>query len=292
MNFFKHFVDGHDSTSMIKLMNEFGIEGYGAYFILMELAIDKIKKPQDREMTEDDCRVRLHARKLREKLRMRAKKLESFLATCEALDLLKLDTCSTEVPLKSDGSATEVELQFNSNEQEFNFFFPKILESLDREAKRPRRDRGLPALKKEEEDRDEDKEGEEEGGGDFLGDQSLLSQLPEDTKSRWLNTYQNQTWIDRELKAAIQWSRDTPLKPVKNWPAFLNRWLKTEAERKPPIKRTTPTVEPVYDGTSAPPDVSESDIPPITDEERGRIIEAVKSQFGIIRPVAKASGVA
>ena len=126
MKFFKHFTDGHDSTPMTNLMEEFGLEGYAAFFILMELGIEKIEKKRDQELAAEDCRFRIHGRILRQKLRMRATKVELFLNSCVTQDLLN----------------------FSQVEDEFNFDVPKVLEFFDRDSKRARHDRAEGAPKK------------------------------------------------------------------------------------------------------------------------------------------------
>ena len=141
MKFFKHFVDGHSSAAMTALMNEWGVEGYGAYFILMEMCVAKIEKERDEMMTMDHCSFRFNERQVREKLRMRSTKVELFLNSCSTLKLL----------------------QFTRVEQEFNFHFPKILEFLDRDAKRPRHERAL-AAPRPRLDKDKDKDKDKEGG--------------------------------------------------------------------------------------------------------------------------------
>lgn len=119
MNFFKHFTHGHSSPAMVSLMNEWGVEGYGAYFILMEMCVDKITKGRDERLTTEHCRVRFHERQLREKLRMRATKVELFLNSCSTLVLL----------------------EFVRVEDEFHFYLPNVVKFLDRQSTRARPER-------------------------------------------------------------------------------------------------------------------------------------------------------
>lgn len=126
MKFFKHFTDAHEGKSMMALMDKFGLEGYAAFFILTEICAKKLEKRQNEEVSDDHFMFTFNERIIREKLRMRSTKVELFLNYCVTLDLL----------------------QFHKNSQEFNFYFPKLLESLDRDSKRARARRGHGAPKK------------------------------------------------------------------------------------------------------------------------------------------------
>lgn len=134
MNFFKHFTDAHDGRSMTSLMEEFGLEGYAAYFILMEICAKKLEKKEDCELAMNDCRFAFHERKVREKLRMRSTKVELFLNYCSTLDLLL----------------------FTKVDDEFHFYIPKLLEFMDRDSKRARHKRGDSAPKIEDIDKDKE----------------------------------------------------------------------------------------------------------------------------------------
>jgi hypothetical protein len=163
MNFFKHFTDAHEGKSMVALMDQFGIEGYGAYFILMELCMKKLDKPAHREIIEDDCRFVFPERLVRERLRMRRAKLHDFLVYCRDelklfhvefgavgnvdVDVEKYRGSSTEVQLKFNRSATKVQLPRTTLSYELNFYVPKLLEYLDRDSRRARHERATGAPK-------------------------------------------------------------------------------------------------------------------------------------------------
>jgi hypothetical protein len=138
MKFFKHFTDSHEGRSMQALMNEFGLEGYAAYFILMETCAKKIEKQKDEELETSHFKCVLNERVVREKLRMRSTKVELFLNSCSTLVLL----------------------QFTKVKDEFHFSIPKLLECMDRDSKRARTERGptAPKIEDKEEDKDKDKE--------------------------------------------------------------------------------------------------------------------------------------
>jgi hypothetical protein len=127
---------------MIELMNQSGIEGYGRYFILMEICASKLQKNPDEEFTEAHCSFYLHPRLIRERLRVSQTKLESWLDLCQTLALLTWEKV----------------------EHEFYLHVPKLLESLDRDTKRARTVRAEVAPKKKikikikKEDKEEDKD--------------------------------------------------------------------------------------------------------------------------------------
>lgn len=125
MKFFKHFTDAHEGRSMQALMNEFGLEGYAAFFILTEICAKKMEKEGDETFSEKHTNFVFNERIIREKLRMRSTKVELFLNSCATLDLL----------------------QFTKVKDEYNFSFPKLLECLDRDANRAREDRAPAAPK-------------------------------------------------------------------------------------------------------------------------------------------------
>lgn len=144
VKFFKHFVDAHEGKSLIALMNEFGLEGYAAYFILMEMCAKKLDKGLDEVFTEDHCRFVFNERQVREKLRMRSTKVELFLNSCVTLVLL----------------------QFTKVKDEYSFYVPKLLESLDRDSKRARTERAESAPKKK--NKKKNKKEEKEYKKDFF----------------------------------------------------------------------------------------------------------------------------
>lgn len=125
MKFFKHFTDAHEGRSMQALMKEFGLEGYAAFFILTEICAKKMVKGDDETFSEKHTTFTFNERIIREKLRMRSTKVELFLNSCATLDLL----------------------QFTKVKDEYNFSFPKLLESLDRDANRARTERDTTAPK-------------------------------------------------------------------------------------------------------------------------------------------------
>ncbi len=124
MKFFKHFVDS-DQGSLGELMNDLGVEGYGRYWLLTSLCVATLEKPRGEAFTEDDMKFTFNERQLREKLRIKSVNLRNFLEICSELALF----------------------QWEQNGNKFNFYFPNILKSMDRDSKRARTVRATTAPK-------------------------------------------------------------------------------------------------------------------------------------------------
>lgn len=231
MRFFKHFTTGHSSTSMTKLMNQFGLEGYAAYFILIEMCVDKMDKARDEEFTEIHCKFRFSERLVREKLRMRSTKVELFLNYSSTLDLL----------------------QFVKLEDELHFYIPKLLEYLDKDTKRARPRRGLVAANTGldiEEDKEIEKELDKELGqapkattlktnfkilSELQGyeplDQVLMT-ISTNTQKQWLTRYKNSEWVKQTLSNAVDYySSKANGEAVTEWPQKLITWLSRDKTR-------------------------------------------------------------
>lgn len=116
LDYFKHFTNAHENKSLMILLDEFGHFGYAAWFILLEMCIEKMEKNRGECYTEVHCSFTFHQRLVRQKLRISLSKVELFLDKCSTLDLLSYE--------------------FDGNE--FHLYIPKILESLDRDQKRAR----------------------------------------------------------------------------------------------------------------------------------------------------------
>jgi hypothetical protein len=126
MKFFKHFTDAHEGHTLSTLFEQMGHMGPSCYWTLVELCAKKLEKEDHEEFTEAHCQFRFHERVLRTKLRVSPRNLRKFLNICSEL--------------------SQVFSSFAKNTVEINF--PKLLESLDRDSKRARQERGLPAPKK------------------------------------------------------------------------------------------------------------------------------------------------
>ena len=72
MKWFKHFTDASNSTRLNVLIDGFGVEGYGRYWLLMELLAE--------EFDGSDEAIEVHFRKISAKVQIKfAKKLETFM---------------------------------------------------------------------------------------------------------------------------------------------------------------------------------------------------------------------
>ena len=72
MKWFKHYSNASDSVKLNHLIDELGLEGYGRYWLLLELLA------QDFDGINDEFEI--HFRKISSKLQIKfSKKLETFL---------------------------------------------------------------------------------------------------------------------------------------------------------------------------------------------------------------------
>lgn len=227
MKFFKHFTDAHEGKSMMALMSKFGLEGYAAFFILTELCAKKFEKGKSEEVSEDHLRFTFHERILREKLRMRSTKVELFLNYCATLDLL----------------------QVHKNSEEFHFYFPKLLESMDRDSRRARpvRDKNAPKIKNKDKDKDKDiiKEttyvvspllvlGKHSRGNSSPREtfevhdvSDLISHLDPKVFARWNQLYSAE-YVEREMLKMVNYLVANPAKNKKTkrgFSMFASNWL-------------------------------------------------------------------
>lgn len=86
MNFFRHDCTAHESKFFVGLMEEFGLEGYGRFWILAEMCYAKLNRKNESfvRQCEQTGRVKFtfHQRILRQKLQGNWKKLEKFFNYC------------------------------------------------------------------------------------------------------------------------------------------------------------------------------------------------------------------
>jgi len=122
MKWFKHFADNNRGKSMEHLYETMGHKGPCAYWWLVEMCVEKLEKPTDREVTIDDCCFTFHSRTVRDTLRLSATNVSRLLHECATFGLLEFHV---------DGAFIKIKM-------------PILLEWLDYDSKkpRPRRDRG------------------------------------------------------------------------------------------------------------------------------------------------------
>ncbi len=135
MKFFKHFTDSHEGRSIIGIFEKFGHTGVNCYWILVELCAKRFEKPANREAIPADCVFSFHERLLREKFHLR----------------------STKVQLLLNYYATSNLLSVTRSEDEFRIVMPKLLEYLDRDAKKARQ-KPEPVAPEAGQEEDKDKE--------------------------------------------------------------------------------------------------------------------------------------
>lgn len=126
MKFFKHFTDSHEGSTLTSLFKQMGHMGPSCYWTLVEICAEKLEKEESEEYTEAHCHFRFHESILRKKLRVSSKNLQKFLRICSELSVV-FSTFSQDI--------VEIEM-------------PKLLECLDRDARRARPERGPSAPKR------------------------------------------------------------------------------------------------------------------------------------------------
>ena len=81
MRWFKHYSDASDSVKLNKLIDELGVEGYGRYWLLLELLAG--------EFDGKSTKFRVHSRKISAKVQIKfSKKLETFMGKLSDFSLL------------------------------------------------------------------------------------------------------------------------------------------------------------------------------------------------------------
>lgn len=137
MKFIKHFTDAHRGKSMRLLLKKFGPAGIGRYWILVELCAEKMTKGKDEEFTEKHCVFEFE---------------RSYLST--SLGFGNLHQCSTYLAAMADLGLCSVE----ESADLCRCSMPKLLECLDRDTKRARKERGQAAPKNKNKNKKKDKE--------------------------------------------------------------------------------------------------------------------------------------
>lgn len=220
MKFFKHFADAHRGASMQNLFEQMGHTGIACYWILVEMCAEKLDKAREEEFTEEHCKFTFHEKILRQNLRISRTNVELFLGFCAGFSLLS----------------------FEITESEIKIYMPKLLESMDRDAKRARPPRVQAAPKKKikikKKNKKEDKEEEKEVISTVVqkstpmpspeSPDDLLKIISEKTQKTWATLYADPEFISRELIKAFSYYDNNPRKKPKSkrgWTAAINSWL-------------------------------------------------------------------
>lgn len=143
MKFFKHFVDAHRGSSLQILRQKYGMAAVGRYWTFVELCAEKMNKERDEEYTEHHTTFAFAKPYLTSSLGYaNLKQASSYLEA-----LAELGLCSTQ----DMGDVWACSM-------------PKLLECIDRDAKRarPERGRAAPKNKNQEKEKEIDKEGEKD----------------------------------------------------------------------------------------------------------------------------------
>lgn len=127
-NYFRHHFRAHEDEKILTLIDEFGVHGYFAYFVLIERCSELLAEGEEFPLS-------FNADGLKRSLRFQQKKFDLFLTRVEELfDLSitrvqqELDLSSTKVPLKSNLSTTKVTLKLDltwPNLLKYNGYYSK-----------------------------------------------------------------------------------------------------------------------------------------------------------------------
>lgn len=233
MRFFKHFTDSHRGRFIQELTLEMGMAGVGCYWTLVELCAEKLEKLPHEEYTEAHCVFRFHERIVRQSLHLSSTNVAQMLNICQTLVALSWTRVGNEVEIK----------------------MPKLLEYMDRDSKRARTMRDMPAPKRK--NKEKEKNIDIESGADAPEGSGIVLVLPEwahtklSNQSRhligkvkkqatidsWLSKYSADFLIEEIAKASM-WL-DESGKQTKNIGNFLTGWferstnpLKTQPAKK------------------------------------------------------------
>jgi hypothetical protein len=230
MKFFKHFTDAHRGQSLRLVQKRFGVAGIGRYWIFIELCAEKLEKNKEEEFTEHHCTFEFETSYLARSLGYaNLKQCSSYLQA-----LAELGLCS----VVDNGEITSCSV-------------PKLLESMDRDSKRARKERVPSAPKKKIKIKEEDKDKEEDKELDssctvlakakpvpdelsrsalvlITNEDQFSGIIPQATQSRWMALYNDSEFLKRETMKAFNWYENNPKKKPKTargWVQALSSWF-------------------------------------------------------------------
>ncbi len=154
MQFFKHFTDSNSGKSLRQVRRKLGMAGIGQYWALVEICAKKLRKKESEEFTEAHCVFEFDVIVVADNLGTKPGYLGNILGTFQDYSLIKFNIVDFIVRIE----------------------MPKLLEYLDRDAKRPRKPRAKSALKikNKDKDKEEDKEGRVSAFPENLDFQNIL----------------------------------------------------------------------------------------------------------------------
>lgn len=216
MKWFKHY---HNASSSIKLQNlidELGVEGYGRYWLFLELLCEKF----DGENPE----IQIHINETRSRLRLRYNgTVAGWLRELAGKGLCEFSTDDRVYKIKAP---ILLELQ----DRDFKFARKKRVQNADEATLR---------YKKENKNKNKNIESTVQFGKDseqtgaisnfaFSDDlKTLLENISQKTQKRWVDLYESE-WVGRELIKALEYLENNPKKKkrtARGLSAFLTGWL-------------------------------------------------------------------
>ena len=218
MKWFKHFSQASESDGLQGLLDEFGLEGYARYWLLIELFCEKWEPDTEPKFT-------IHESQIRKKLRINSTNTELFLNYCQ----------------------TYLGLFYKKTEKFYSFEFPKLLEILHRDVKRARTMRAQCAHKprldidtdKDLKEINKEKCKEEIKQGDIISefdehpDVQMFFQncgISEKTQRNLINIYKNVDFIVHEMYALMNWlevNSHKKSKTARGYSKRISNWLKS-----------------------------------------------------------------
>jgi len=148
MKWFKHFSDNHRGKSIQVLFDEMGHMGVSCYYILMEICSEKLEKNSDKCLEEADLLFSFHQRILRQNLKISLANLRKLLNICQTFG---------QISYEEDGNIFKIKT-------------PILLDLLEYDQKRPRKQRASAAIKtrlEEETEKEQEKDTDTETDKEF-----------------------------------------------------------------------------------------------------------------------------
>lgn len=217
MRFFKHFTDSHRGRSMQTVLDTLGHDGHSCWWILVEMCAEKLHKGEAELYSEEHCRFVFNERLVRSSLRLGRTKVARILHQFQTMALLSFQITGNEIQID----------------------MPKLLECLDRDAKRARTERGPSAPKKKRKRKIKEEEKE------FRAAADLISNLSDEIKKLY-----DEAYVIRESVKAWDWLENNPgRKPKlnKGFRRFFTNWLERGWEA---YRKTIPTNAPTAKGSA------------------------------------------
>jgi hypothetical protein len=214
----KHYSNARQSEFLSKLYAEFGWEGYGRYWGLLEFLA--------KDYAGGDPVFHISKHELRGLLAIQSwTKLELF-----------LNWISTESQPNSNQTQTKLVLKFNPQGSIYQVEAPILLDLLNRDFKRARKERAKDAPREEKIRKDKDKIKNNSSSGTQTkfehpnNLQEFIAIFDEVIFAHWLRIYQNDAdWINRELEKCYGYfyvqKTKAPSSSKKGWTSRASSWL-------------------------------------------------------------------